>query len=176
MCGILLSICFQIRKTVKPEAILHRKVAQEQVRTITEWFITGILHSVTAKCDCQSRLVNSVFCIFREKTRDEKNCFDQIRRILVKLHFIILDNFSSSEGSLLENQVELAFPSFKHTPGGEAVTKFRHTDYPLIRLDDSYRPSRTCEMDLSINSQRDIRWKSGREILCESIKMENTMG
>lgn len=176
---VLLSICPQFRRPWNTNfeagsfvsCGTSSNVAQELLRTITEWYITGILHFVTVKRDCQLRLVFYILYVSRENSRREE-LFHYPRHPTIR--FVEFSAREDHETTLhlsrqffigrtlftSRNQVELVR---LNTPRGEAVRKFRQPDYPLIRLDDSYRPSRTCEMDLSINRRGNIRRKNGRE-------------
>lgn len=46
----------------------------------------------------------------------------------------------------------------------EAVPKFRQFDYPLIRFNGSYQPSRTYKMDPSINSLLPRKYLLGKRL------------
>ena len=158
---------FQIQRVVKQEfrnrklpAVIRRKLLNNCSQTITEWYIT--LYTPSQRLP----IATGQFYILhmsRESSRREELVRANSSNSHEAAHFIVLDNLFHLANALSSRTCVW------NTPGGEAVTEFRQPDYPLIRLDDSYRPSRTCEMDLSINPPeavrfyaRALKWKTRR--------------
>lgn len=118
-------------------AIFHRKLFKKLLRTITEWYITGILRSVTAKRDCQLRLVvlYSVRFARELETRRIVSRYPTIEFSWSYTSSFCSTIFHSGERSFLENQVEsCVFPPFEHTG--------RRSSYKVSTARLSFNPTR----------------------------------